>query len=187
LSKALHDDEDENANATRRIITNRGAPFNIVGELPSVASPIPDFTLWQYVNGEGRKIDRNDMFPNSRPILFCCVHTVEGPVSKAQVRKFERLIAEFENSVACVLVSSDLPFTLNRFAAIETLSCLEPASDYRGGFARAMGVALEGFGILARSVFLADRDGRLVYREIVNDFASEPDYNLALENIDRIL
>ena len=35
-------------------------------------------------------------------------------------------------------------------------------------------------GLLARSVFVIDRDGKIAYREVVPEMASEPNYDAAL-------
>jgi thiol peroxidase len=39
---------------------------------------------------------------------------------------------------------------------------------------------MRGLGLLARSVFVIDKEGRLVYEEIVSKMENEPDYDAAL-------
>ena len=48
-------------------------------------------------------------------------------------------------------------------------------------FAKAYGVYMPELGLLARSVFVIDQDGVLVYEEIVPEMSHEPDYTAALE------
>jgi thiol peroxidase len=54
-------------------------------------------------------------------------------------------------------------------------------SDYHGGaFGRAFGLEVKETGLLARSVWVIGRDGRVAYRELVDDQGTEPSYDAML-------
>ncbi len=55
-------------------------------------------------------------------------------------------------------------------------------SDYKDrSFGPAYGVFIKEIAMLARSVFLVDKDGVIRYIEIVPEVAQEPNYDKALE------
>jgi thiol peroxidase len=52
------------------------------------------------------------------------------------------------------------------------------ASDYKGGgFGRGFGLEVEESGLLARSVWIIGKDGKVAYRELVADQTTEPTYD----------
>ena len=75
-------------------------------------------------------------------------------------------------------VSRDLPFAQTRFVE-EAMTKTKMGSDYHGGaFGRAVpGSSVKESGLLARSVWVIGKDGKIVYREIVADQGTEPDYD----------
>ena len=55
-------------------------------------------------------------------------------------------------------------------------------SDYKDRqFSEAFGLRLKELGLIARAVYVIDRDGKVVYREICREVAEEPNYEKALE------
>ena len=55
-------------------------------------------------------------------------------------------------------------------------------SDHRdAAFGRAYGVLVKELRLLARAVFVLDRDGILRYQQIVGEITKEPDYEAALD------
>ena len=56
-------------------------------------------------------------------------------------------------------------------------------SAFRGDFARAYGVRLEGgplAGLMARAIVVIDEQGNVAHTELVSEIAQEPDYDAAL-------
>ena len=61
-------------------------------------------------------------------------------------------------------------------------------SDYKyRTFGKAFGVDLTDLGLLARAVFVADRNGKVVHVDYVTEVADEPDYAAALAAVKRSL
>ncbi len=58
---------------------------------------------------------------------------------------------------------------------------MQTLSDYKDhSFGVAYGVRIKELGLLARSVFVVDRAGKVTYREIVSEVTHEPDYAKAI-------
>ena len=54
-------------------------------------------------------------------------------------------------------------------------------SDHRdASFGNAWGVLIKELRLLARAVFVVDRDGKIAYRQLVAEVKNEPDYAAAL-------
>ena len=146
-------------------ITFNGDDYALMGQIPELGAPAPDFQLWYFNKGEeGGPIGRDDLLERGRPLLLSVITSVDTPIGKIQARKFEKLLRPIHEDVTAVLVSSDLPFTLNRFKETERLKHLMGLSDYLDqSFGRAFGVVIEEPLILARAVFVIDAAGVVQY------------------------
>ena len=175
--------------AEQRVITFQGGAFTLMGQAPGVGASAPDFRLWYFDKGEdGGPYGRNDLLARGRPILLSVITSVDTPIGKRQARTFDKLLRPIHDDVTAVLVSSDLPFTLNRFKETERLKHLMGLSDYFDqSFGRAFGVVIEEPLILARAVFVVDAAGVVQYVEVVPEITNEPDYAAAMATLKSLL
>ena len=173
----------------QRAITFLGVTHALGGDALSVGEPAPDFRLWYFNKGEGGgAIGKDDLQERGKPLLLSVITSVDTPVGKIQARKFEKLLRPIHDDVTAVLVSSDLPFTLNRFKEAERLKHLMGLSDYFDqSFGRAFGVVIEEPLILARAVFVIDAAGVVQYEEVVPEITDEPDYAAAMAALKSLL
>ena len=173
----------------KKVITFQGEAFALMGRIPEVGAPAPDFRLWYFNKGEeGGPIGRDDLLERARPLLLSVITSVDTPIGKLQARRFEKLLRPIHEDVTAVLVSSDLPFTLNRFKETERLKHLMGLSDYLDqSFGRAFGVVIEEPLILARAVFVIDAAGVVQYEEVVPEITDEPDYAAAMAVLKSLL
>ena len=161
-------------------ITFHGDPYALSGSPLPVGSPAPDFMLVQFEAGVQRVIDRQTLLDAGKPVLLSIITSVDTPVGSLQAKTFDTLLQEFSGRVTALLVSSDLPFTLNRFREAEHLRCLEGGSDYYGTFGEAYGVRIEEPRILTRAVFVLDQECFVRYEQVVDEITTEPDYAAAM-------
>ena len=81
----------------------------------------------------------------------------------------------------------DLPFAMGRFCTLEGLKNVIPASAFRSPeFAKDYGVLMVDGplnGLLARAVIVIDKDGKISYRQLVNEITDEPVYEAAIRVI----
>jgi len=61
-------------------------------------------------------------------------------------------------------------------------------SDHKdGSFGNAYGVLIKELRLLARSVFIIDRDDKIKYIEVVPEITNHPDYEKAIEVVKSLL
>ena len=156
----------------------KSTPVEVYGNLPVVGSIAPDFHLTSASLSDISLAD----FPGKRVILNI-FPSLDTDVCAASVRKFNQDATKIDN-VAVLCVSMDLPFAMSRFCTINGLENVVPASAFRSPeFARDYGVMMVNGplkGLLARAVVVLDTDGRVLYRQLVEELTNEPDYEGAL-------
>ena len=110
--------------------------------------------------------------------------SLDTPVCATEARKFNERAASLPNTEV-IVVSMDLPFAMGRFCTTEGIKNLRVASDFRDKeFCRRYGTLIASgalAGLSARAIFVIDTAGVVVYKELVSDIASEPDYDAALD------
>jgi thiol peroxidase len=95
------------------------------------------------------------------------------------------LMEQLGPDVEVMTVSRDLPFAQQRFQE-EAMTKTKFGSDYKErDFGRAFGVDVKETGLLARSVWVIGKDGKIAYRQLVANQSSEPDYDALLAAVKR--
>lgn len=159
-------------------VTLKGNPFNTNGDLPSVGSAAPAFSLV--------KTDLSEVSAASllgKRVVLNIFPSVDTPTCAQSVRTFNAQASALENTVV-VCASQDLPFALARFCGAEGLANVVPASAFRSDFASSYGVKLvDGplAGLTARAVVVLDAEGKVIHTELVSEVADEPNYDAALK------
>lgn len=156
----------------------RGNPVQVAGELPSVGSTAPAFTL----TNAGLQDVGLDAWAGKKKVLNI-FPSVDTPVCATSIRTFNEK-ASSKDGVVVLNISADLPFAMKRFCGAEGLENVESLSTFRdGSFQEAYGVRMvDGplAGLCARSVVVLDADNAVVHTEMVSDIVEEPDYEAAL-------
>ncbi|MCE9673827.1 thiol peroxidase [Myxococcus stipitatus] len=167
-------------------VTYRGQPVTLEGEQEVKEGDIaPDFTVYKGLNASDA-VHLSDVKGNV--VVLSVSPSVDTKVCAIQLRTFNKQATEMGPGVKVWYVSLDLPFALNRFSAAEGINHVSVLSDYKDReFARKYGVYMKELGLLARSTFVVDRDGKVVFREIVPEMTHEPDYDAALEAVRKAL
>ncbi|MEO6652735.1 MAG: thiol peroxidase [Ilumatobacteraceae bacterium] len=158
-------------------VTLRGNPFNTNGELPSVGSPAPAFSL---VGSDLSEVT-NESFSGKRVVLNI-FPSVDTATCASSVRAFNEQAGGRDDTVV-LCVSEDLPFAAARFCGAEGIENVTTGSAFRSSFAEDYGVKLQDgplAGLTARSVVVLDADGNVTYTQLVGEIADEPDYDAAL-------
>jgi len=116
--------------------------------------------------------------------MIVVVPSLDTPVCATETRKFNEEASKIDG-VDVTVVSMDLPFASKRFCSTEGIENLTVASDYRNrDFGQKYGVVIaEGplKGILARAIYVIDKNGNVVYKQLVPEITEEPNYEEALE------
>ena len=157
------------------VINRGGSPLTIVGKTLDVGATAPDVTL------AGAKLAPVTLASmRGKVVVLSVVPSIDTPVCESQTHRVSDSMGLMPAGVAVMTVSRDLPFAQQRFAQ-EAMTKTEFGSDYHGGsFGKAFGLEVKETGLLARSVWVLDKSGKIVYREIVADQGHEPDYDALL-------
>lgn len=158
-------------------ISFQGKPIHTNGELPAVGSVAPDFKL---VNGKLKDVSLAT-FAGKRKVLNI-IPSLDTPTCAASARMFNQKASNLDNTVI-LLVSADLPFAQCRFCTAEGLANVLPLSTFRSSFANDYGVKLTDSilaGLTARAVVVIDEQDKIIYTELVQEQANEPDYDSVL-------
>jgi thiol peroxidase len=155
----------------------QGNPLHTSGELPAVGNIAPDFIL---VNGKLKEVTLAT-YAGKKKVLNI-VPSLDTPTCAMSTRKFNEKASKLENTVVLV-VSADLPFAQCRFCETEGLKDVVPLSTFRSSFAEDYGVKLTDTflaGLTARAIVIIGEDDCVVYTQLVDELANEPDYDSAL-------
>jgi len=159
-------------------VTFKGNPVTLVGPQLQPGDAAPDFKTLNGLN----PVTLADTPAKAR--IFSVVPSLDTPVCSTQTKKFEQELAALGDKVAAYTVSLDLPFAQKRFCSTEQIQSMQTLSDvHNHSFGTNFGVLIEGLPLplLARSVFIVDAAGKVIYAEYVSEVTQEPNYTAALE------
>ncbi len=158
-------------------VTLGGNPVNTSGELPSVGSTAPSFTL---TGGDLGDVTSDSLA--GKNVVLNIFPSIDTPTCASSVRAFNERAAGLDDTVV-LCVSADLPFAQGRFCGAEGIENVTTGSTFRSDFGADYGVNLADgklAGVLARAVVVIGPDGTVKYTELVPEIAQEPDYDAAL-------
>ena len=153
-----------------------GNPLTLVGGEVGVGDAAPEAELV----GNDMKPARLSEY-EGRVRILSSVPSLDTEVCDMETRRFNQEAAGL-GDVAILTISMDLPFAQKRWCGAAGVELVRTLSDHRAAdFGEKYGVLIKELRLLARAVFVVDRDGIVRYIEIVDDLTREPDYEAALE------
>jgi len=159
-------------------ITLHGKPIDTYGNLPTLDSPAPAFTLTKTDLADCTLADFS-----GKIVVLNIFPSIDTPVCAASVRRFNQEAGLRDNTVV-LCISADLPFAHHRFCEVEGLKNVIPLSMFRSPeFGRDYGVLLISgpiAGLLSRAVIIINPAGKVIYTEQVPEISQEPDYAQAM-------
>ena len=162
-------------------ITLAGNTIHTVGELPSIGSTAPAFTLID----KGLFERTLDSFLGNKVVLNI-FPSIDTDVCAMSVRRFNEEASKHLGTIM-LCISADLPFALSRFCGAEGLENVVVLSSYRDkAFGDDYGVTITDGplkGLLSRAVIILDEQGKIVYTQQVGEIGDEPDYDAALAKL----
>ncbi len=160
-----------------KAVTFKGSPLTLVGPQLKAGDKAPDFAC---LSG----LDKVTLAQTpAKPRLFSVVPSLDTPVCSTQTKKFEEALESLKDKVASYTVSLDLPFAQKRFCGAENVANMQTLSDvHNHSFGQNYGVLLEGLPLplLARAVFVVDKDNKVAYAEYVPEVTDHPSYDKAV-------
>jgi thioredoxin-dependent peroxiredoxin len=163
------------------LVTMKGNPVTLLGPELKVGESAPDFRV---VDSGFQPVDFESL--RGKPILIAAVPSLDTKVCALETKRFNDELAALPADVQLLTISMDLPFAQMRFCDAEHIDRVRVLSDHVWReFGTHYGVLIENLGLLARSIFVVGRDGKITYREIVPELGQQPNYDAALEAIRR--
>jgi thiol peroxidase len=160
------------------VIRRGDGPLTLLGPTLDVGDAMPDATLAVF---EGEKVAALQLGTlKGKVTVLSVVPSIDTRVCETQTHKVSDAIAQMPPGTEVYTVSRDLPFAQRRFAE-EARTQTKMASDFKErDFGRLFGVDVKETGLLARSVWVVGKDGKIAYRELVANQGTEPDYDALL-------
>jgi thioredoxin-dependent peroxiredoxin len=156
------------------------ARLTVIGGQLKPGDQAPDFEL-DYINPADnaiRPVHLADFAGKVR--LLNVVNSVDTPVCHVETHRWEESRAGLPAGVVICTVSMDLPYAMSRWQQAEHVSHEMLSSHRDRKFGEDYGVLIKEWRLLQRSVFVIDRNNRIVYAEYVPDQMAEPDYATGL-------
>jgi thiol peroxidase len=165
------------------VVTMKGEPLTLVGKQVKVGDSAEDF-----------EVLANDLSAvkfssfRGKVCLISSVPSLDTSVCDIQTRKFNEQAKALADDVVVLTISMDLPFAQSRWCGAAGVEKAQTLSDHRKAqFGNAFGVLIKELRLLARAVFVVNKDGIVTYIEIVNELTNEPDYEAALKAAKELL
>lgn len=154
-----------------------------MGNLPKVGEKVQDFEVLDN--------NLNDVslgtFSNKIK-LIASVPSLDTPVCDTEIKRFNDEAAKLSKDLAIIFISMDLPFAQKRFCQEFSVKKVLTLSDHRDAdFGQKYGLLIKELRLLARAIFIIDKESMLRYSEIVPELSSPPDYEKALKALKKIV
>jgi thiol peroxidase len=161
-------------------VTEFGRPLTVLGAALEAGDAAPPFTLeWlPSPTDEVRELELASTAGDVR--LVHVVHSLDTPLCRIGLHRFDELNAALPEGIHVYTVSMDLPYAQARLNRAEGVQHRALSAHRDEDFGRDYGVLIREWRLLQRSVFVIDREDRIVHVEYVADQLQEPDYEAAV-------
>lgn len=159
-------------------VTFNGDPVSLEGTEIQVGNEAPNFKV---LSTDLQVITLSDFKDEIK--LISVVPSVDTGVCAKQTKRFNQE-AEQLGDVKLVTISMDLPFAQKRWAEINDVHHVQTLSDHRDAdFGKKYGVLIKEMRLLARAVFVIDKNNQVTYVEYVSDVTDHPNYDKVLHHL----
>ena len=164
------------------MITMMGNPLTLLGPERKVGDVAPDI-----------EVLNNDLSPvkfssfHGKVCVISSVPSLDTPVCDMETRRFNEAAGKLGDDVVILTISMDLPFAQKRWCGAAGVEKVITLSDHReAAFGEAYGVLIKELRLLARAVFVVDREGTIQYVQLVKELTEEPDYDAVLDAVNKL-
>ena len=163
---------------TMATVTLKGTQLHTNGSLPEVGICAPDFSG---VKSDLSEVHLSDF--KGKNVVLNIFPSLDTAVCAASVRRFNKEASSLKDTTV-LCISKDLPFAQGRFCTVEGLNNVVTISVFRDTtFEHKFGMLLKDgplAGLLARGVVIVNKEGKVIYTELVPEITHEPDYQSAM-------
>jgi len=163
-------------NETAGAVTFKGSPLTLLGTAVKVGDEAPDFSALASDLSEAKLSDFR-----GKTVLIASVPSLDTPVCDIEARRFNEEASKLGPDVQVLVVSMDLPFAQARWCGAAGIENVKTLSDHRdAAFGRAYGVLIKELRLLARAVWVVDREGKITCVQLVKEVTDHPDYDATI-------
>jgi thiol peroxidase len=175
---------DTNSTQPGTSVTMRGQSLGLMGKPIAVGDSLPSVKLVDAMTM--KPVDLSEI---KGSILFLSiVPSIDTPVCEAQTHYLGEKGNKHAPEIRRITISRDTPFAQKRFAKEAKLEHIQFLSDYReGAFGRATGILMDDLMLLARSVIIVDREGKVRYIQVVLEITHLPDMERAFRKAEELV
>jgi thiol peroxidase len=164
------------------LVTMKGNPLTLVGNEVKVGDVMPDCEV---VGKELVPVKLSSF--RGKVCIISSFPSLDTSVCDMMARRFNEEAVALGDDVVVLAISMDLPFAQDRWCIAADVKNINVFSDHRtASFGLAFGVLIKELRLLARAVFVVDRQGIVRYTQIVDELTHEPDYEAVLEAVERL-
>lgn len=159
------------------IVSMKGKPLTLLGDELKVGEPVPDCEV---VGKDLQPVPLSSFL--GKVCIISSLPSLDTSVCDIMTRRFSKEAVALGEDVVVLAISMDLPFAQERWCIATDVKNVFTFSDHRSAaFGQAFGVLIKDLRLLARAVFIVDREGIIRYIEIANELTHEPDYEEVLK------
>ncbi len=156
-----------------------GKPATLLGKELKSGDVAPDFTA---VGNDLQPVSLSQF--RGKVVVIASVPSLDTPVCDLETRRFNSEASKLGPDVVILTVSMDLPFAQKRWCGAAGVDRVITVSDHRdASFGTAYGVLLKDVRLLARAVFVVDKQGIIRYTQLVKDTGTQPDFAPVLDAV----
>lgn len=155
-------------------ITLQGKAVQTSGDAVQLEHEVPAFSLEK---ADGSEFTQKEL--QGQYSLISVVPNINTPVCSISTKRFNQSVDKFKD-VLFLTVSTNTSAEQKSWCAAEDVHDMQLLSDAKHDFGKAFGLYVADGSMDARSVWITNPAGQVVYRELVKEQSEEPDYEAAL-------
>lgn len=161
------------------VVFMKGNTLTLLGKELKVGDLAPDFEV---LDNELKTVKLSSL--KGRVLVISSVQSLDTVVCHMETVRFNAEASKLGQDVKIVTISMDLPFAQKRWADETASKNVLLLSDHKeANFGNNYGVLIKELRLLARTIFIVDRQGKISYIQYVKETSDEPDYDDVLEAI----
>jgi len=155
----------------------KGKEVALLGGWLKIGQKAPTFKV---IDSELKEVS-SDTY-SGRVRLIASVPSLDTPVCDLEIKRFNEEAVKLSKELAIIFISMDLPFAQKRFCQANEIKEVKTFSDHRDAdFGLKYGVLIKELRLLARALFVIDKDNTISYVEYVSEITLQPDHEAALK------
>lgn len=167
----------------KNAVTVKGNAVTLLGEEAKIGRKAQDFKV---LNTSLEEVSLSSF--KNKVKLIASVPSLDTPVCDLEIKMFNDEASKLSKDLVIIFISMDLPFAQKRFCQANEIKAVKTLSDHKDAdFGQKFGVLIKEMRLLARSIFILDKNDVIQYIQIVPELSSPPDYKGALDALKTVV